>query len=716
MNEEACGSAAPSKLKTQIERSVLAFCGQAGLFAPYGAAERGRTGASGVGEDGRRSVSPPLDGPSQSGPNSGCVEGGKQLRAEPQRYESLGCELRGHAPAERTDPEEAGGRPAEESSLQRSPPADSRTHDDSTALDGAPRAAAGAFSAEAPRPPRRVIAAVSGGADSMALLRILLALQTEWNITVEACHVNHGLRGAAADADEAFVRQECEKLHVPLYVFGAVKESCLPPKNAGEDWARRLRYGFFERLVAQRGAQIATAHTLTDQAETLLFRLARGTGVHGAAGIPVQRGPYLRPLLSLTRADTEAYCAAVGQPWVTDATNLTDAYARNRLRHHALPALETVNPAAQQNLGRFCEKMARADAYFVREARRLLCLAAAAAAAVEAPGRAEAFRPSSASPRSPAPAPQAACADPTAGPWSLPVLRAADPLILESACHSLVSPVRDLEETYVRLLCGLVQQGSGAVQLTDRVRFLARDGLLLRQEQTPPARRRGASGTARSVTAAAAENPSPPGSPAASPLPIPLAALLAAGAAAGNAVDSEAAAEATLSATAATAAAPQTIAAARAADTRAAGVQPAPPPRPSQKAPLSREEITLPGGYQLQIEIFQADISQNTPLVHKKDLKNMADYAKITGSECVLRTRKAGDRFRPAGRGVSKPLKKLLNELHVPPRARSALPLLAAGETVLWLWDQGFAEGLAPDAATRTVLCITQKKTEESKA
>lgn len=702
MNEEACGSAAPSKLKTQIEQSVLAFCGQAGLFAPYGAAER-------------------------------------------------------------IDPEEAGGRPAEENSPRGCPPADNRTHDDPAALDGAPRAAAGALSAAAPRPPRRVIAAVSGGADSMALLRILLALQAEWNITVEACHVNHGLRGAAADADEAFVRQECEELHVSLHVFNAVKENCLPPRNAGEDWARRLRYGFFERLAAQRGAQIATAHTLTDQAETLLFRLARGTGVHGAAGIPVQRGPYLRPLLGLTRADTEAYCAAVGQPWITDATNLTDAYARNRLRHHALPALETVNPAAQQNLGRFCEKMARADAYFAREARRLLCRAADAAAATavdETPGRAgalphadaapgaaqvlsecaepaaataepaapcaaqrgaaPALPPKAALPASPAPAPQAACADPTAGPWSLPVLRAADPLILESACHSLVSLVRDPEETYVRLLCGLVQRCSGAVQLTDRVRFLARDGLLLRQEQAPPSHRRGVSGAERSATAAAEECPPLPGAPTATLPPIPLAALLAA--ARGTAWDTtglEAEVKSTAAANAAiatAAAASQTVADARASDTRATGVQPALPPPCPQKGPLSRAEITLPGGYQLQIEIFQADISQNTPLVHKKDLKNMADYAKITGSECMLRTRQAGDRFRPAGRGVSKPLKKLLNELHVPPQARSALPLLAAGETVLWLWDQGFAEGLAPCAATRTVLCITQKKTEESKA
>lgn len=104
---------------------------------------------------------------------------------------------------------------------------------------------------------------------------------------------------------------------------------------------------------------VATAHTGSDQAETLLFRLARGTGLHGAAGIRPSRPGYLRPLLCLTRADTEAVCRACGERWVTDETNDADDYARNRLRHGALPALCGVNSAAERNLARFCEKAAR---------------------------------------------------------------------------------------------------------------------------------------------------------------------------------------------------------------------------------------------------------------------------------------------------------------------------------------------------------------------
>lgn len=462
---------------------------------------------------------------------------------------------------------------------------------------------------------RRVVVALSGGADSMALLRILMELRDTLKFTVAACHINHGLRGAAADADEAFVRQQCSRLGVPLLVYNARVKGEVP-LGAGEDWARQLRYGVFETFGAGGNTLVATAHTLTDQAETLLFRLARGTGVHGAAGIPAARGIYIRPLLGLTRADTEAYCAAVEQPYVTDETNLTDAFARNRLRHHALPALEQANAAAQQNLGRFCERMARTDAYFAREGRRLLSMAAGAAAG-EDPQEWDTIVLS---------------AESAAGPWSLAVLQAADGLILESALHLLVAPVRDPEEKYIRLLCGIVQAGSGAVQLTDAVRFLV-DGDVLRQETSD-----------------------------------------------------------------------------------SAAVPDARTDPPKLCKPFFCGEQSLPGGYEIKIEAIQADILQNTPLVHKKDLKNMADYAKITASLVMLRTRQAGDVFRPAGRGVSKPLKKLFNELKIPQTERGRLPLLAAGNTVLWLWDQGFAEGLAPDEATRIVVRITQKKTEESKA
>ena len=291
-----------------------------------------------------------------------------------------------------------------------------------------------------PGAPLRLAAAVSGGADSMALLLLLRQLQPRFGYTLSACHVNHGLRGQSADRDEAFVRAECARLGVPLRVFHAA-ELAVPPAHAGEDWARRLRYTAFVQLQGQGIDAIATAHTANDQAETLLLRLARGTGLHGAGGIRPRRGCYLRPLLCLSRAETEAVCRAAGQPWVTDETNDTDAYARNRLRHGAVPALRSVNAAAEENLARFCEKAARADAYFARQAEQLLSIARLDAAQTARK------------------APKAKAA------WRLEPLQGADPLILEAALHSLVAPVRDAEEKYIRLLAELVEQGSGACLL-----------------------------------------------------------------------------------------------------------------------------------------------------------------------------------------------------------------------------------------------------------
>ena len=136
----------------------------------------------------------------------------------------------------------------------------------------------------------RVIVACSGGADSMALLCFLLRCKAELGITVMAAHVDHGIRGEAAHADARFVAEFCRTHHVPFFLYDAAASGCRFPPNPSENWARSLRYTWFDALAAQQHACIATAHTLSDQAETVLFRMARGTGLHGMAGIPAVRG------------------------------------------------------------------------------------------------------------------------------------------------------------------------------------------------------------------------------------------------------------------------------------------------------------------------------------------------------------------------------------------------------------------------------------------
>ena len=184
-----------------------------------------------------------------------------------------------------------------------------------------------------------VVAGVSGGADSMALLFYLLKIAPERGISVCAAHLNHGLRGEEAERDEDFVRSYCAAHGVECRVRRAdVRAEAARTGQSEETCGRSLRYAFFAELAQERGARIATAHTLSDNVETVLLNLARGTGLSGLCGIPPVRDGIVRPLLFLTRAQTEAYCRENGVPFVTDSTNLTPAYARNPVSYTHLPA------------------------------------------------------------------------------------------------------------------------------------------------------------------------------------------------------------------------------------------------------------------------------------------------------------------------------------------------------------------------------------------
>lgn len=146
----------------------------------------------------------------------------------------------------------------------------------------------------------------------MALLLFLLRRRKDLAIEVLATHVNHGIRGASARADANFVTAFCRRNGVELFLYDAEKEGVPIPPQPSEEWARELRYTWFDQLAAREEALIATAHTCSDQAETLLFRMARGTGLHGLAGIPPCRGIYRRPCLCLTRA---RYRGILCRPW-----------------------------------------------------------------------------------------------------------------------------------------------------------------------------------------------------------------------------------------------------------------------------------------------------------------------------------------------------------------------------------------------------------------
>lgn len=219
---------------------------------------------------------------------------------------------------------------------------------------------------------RDVTVALSGGADSVALLYGLLELQDEYGFSLSALHINHLLRGEESDRDEGFVRDLCESLGVPLTVERVnVKELAEKRRQSIELAARNVRYEFFAKY--NKGVT-ATAHTASDSLETLLFNLSRGSGLRGLCGIPPKRDYYIRPLILCTREEIETYLADKGAAFVTDRTNLTDDYARNRLRHHAVPALQTVNPSVEQTASAMCDSL-REDADFLDGmAAKIYCL------------------------------------------------------------------------------------------------------------------------------------------------------------------------------------------------------------------------------------------------------------------------------------------------------------------------------------------------------
>lgn len=198
-----------------------------------------------------------------------------------------------------------------------------------------------------------VIIGVSGGADSMCLLHFLFSNREKYNIRIIVAHINHCLRGEEAIRDEQFVEEFCSDNNITFKVLRAnIKEISEKEGIGTEECGRQVRYGFFEKLAQHYGGKIATAHTASDNAETVLFNITRGTGLNGMCGIKPVRGNIIRPLISITRAEVEGYCTKHSVKYITDSTNLQCDYTRNVIRHKVVPVLKTVNCGFEQSVAR----------------------------------------------------------------------------------------------------------------------------------------------------------------------------------------------------------------------------------------------------------------------------------------------------------------------------------------------------------------------------
>jgi tRNA(Ile)-lysidine synthase len=227
------------------------------------------------------------------------------------------------------------------------------------------------------RPGERVAVACSGGADSIALLHVIAELRETLGIVLSVAHFHHHIRGAEADSDQQFVEELAARLRVDFNSgSGNAPQHAVQSKISLETAARELRYRWFAELINQGKAEkIATAHTLDDQAETVLMRILRGTGPRGLAGIaPYQKAKHLvRPLLTTSRREVEAYLKAKGHCWREDSSNLDLGHTRNRVRHTLLPLLERdFNPAIRQTLADLADLAQAEDEYWNNELSALL--------------------------------------------------------------------------------------------------------------------------------------------------------------------------------------------------------------------------------------------------------------------------------------------------------------------------------------------------------
>jgi tRNA(Ile)-lysidine synthase len=274
------------------------------------------------------------------------------------------------------------------------------------------------FNREHIRPGDRICVALSGGADSVALLLALheanTATRDSLGVGLSGVHIHHGIRDIAeSDADLAFVQDLCLQYDIPLHIHHAnVPARAAENRETIEEAARETRYAFFRTLIASGHVDsVLTAHTLDDQAETVIMKMLRGAWTEGLSAIhpvvtveasptsaqgPARTGKILRPLLSTTRAQIEAYLQARNQPWQTDSTNADIAYTRNRIRHELMPQLRTFNPSIDQTLANLAELAREEESRWQAELSRLLPQVLLPGKPVRGGGRAVATAPGAA--------------------------------------------------------------------------------------------------------------------------------------------------------------------------------------------------------------------------------------------------------------------------------------------------------------------------------
>lgn len=217
-----------------------------------------------------------------------------------------------------------------------------------------------------------VVVGLSGGADSCSMLHYLCSIREEFGLNIVAVHLNHMIRGNEAERDASFAEGFCSDLGVEFRLYERDVPKIAEERGIGlEECGRELRYEIFGREAERLGGKIATAHTLSDSVETIIFHMIRGCSLNGLRGIPPVRGNVIRPLILCERKEIETYCADNNIKYITDSTNLSTDYTRNKIRLQILPLMCEINPCAPLALGRLSENAVADDDYLNSLSQRL---------------------------------------------------------------------------------------------------------------------------------------------------------------------------------------------------------------------------------------------------------------------------------------------------------------------------------------------------------
>jgi tRNA(Ile)-lysidine synthase len=427
-----------------------------------------------------------------------------------------------------------------------------------------------------------VIVGLSGGADSLTLTHFLLKYANSGHIHLIAAHINHGLRGAEADSDERFVADWCRGNGVDLKTLHADVRALAAEKSEGlEECGRNVRYAFFRSLCTEN-AKIATAHTLSDSAETVLLNLTKGAGTRGLRGIPPVRDNIVRPLIGITRGEVEAYCQFYGLPYVTDSSNLTEDYARNKIRLSVIPVLKEINPAFESAILGMTEHLGADEEYLAALAREQLA--------------------------------GAKCT----GGYRLSALNAMpQPVLIRAiAIAAGQTAIARLESRHLLAAAGLIRAGAGAVTIAGGIQCTVQGNTVF-------------------ITSGE--------------------------------------------------------------------------PQPVWSVPFQPEETALPDGRTLLITRLPKNEYEKRCKFNNLLFNNVINYDTIFSITSV-RNRRDGDIFRPAGRGVTKSLKKLFNEVGLEPLLRGRAVLLESGGSIIWVEGFGASQEACVTNNTQNIAEIKIKE------